>query len=107
MTLFVNHVASKGGHLEGVIVYDSRDAENPLTVYAENGDLSYDRAQETKLMKLYYERIIPGGGPLQPGPGGTEPAVCHAGGGSAALSDGHAAGFESPPARAHLGPDPG
>ncbi|MDP1761581.1 MAG: LptF/LptG family permease, partial [Deltaproteobacteria bacterium] len=58
MTLFVNHVASKGGHLEGVFVYDLRDAENPLTVYAEQGDLSYDRDQETMLMKLYDGRII-------------------------------------------------
>ena len=157
MMLFVNQVARKGGHLEGVFVYDFRDSENPLTVYAENGDLSYDRDQETMLMKLYDGRIIrwgeapnrwqdpgvqdlstapaglqlcpeggqirvgnvlggivghrshatPGVGPLQPGPGGNEPAVCHAGGGGAALSDGHAPGFESPPARAHLGPDPG
>ncbi len=157
MTLFVNHVAPKGGHLEGVFVYDSRDAENPLTVYAENGDLSYDRDQETMLMKLYDGRIIRWGkapnrwqtlefktyklplevfsfalkgaksesemslgelreshcqatagiGPLQPGPGGTEPAVCHAGGGGAPLSDGHAPGVEPPAARAHLGPDPG
>ena len=33
----------KGGHLEGIFVYDFRDSENPKTVYAENGDLSYDR----------------------------------------------------------------
>ncbi len=58
MTLFVNRVAPKGGHLEGVFVYDSRDAENPLTIYAETGDLSYDRAQETMLMELYDGRII-------------------------------------------------
>lgn len=58
MTLFVNHVAPKGGHLEGVFVYDCRDSENPLTVYAESGDLSYDRDQETMLMKLYDGRIM-------------------------------------------------
>ena len=58
MMLFVNQVAPKGGHLEGVFVYDSRDPENPLTIYAENGDLSYDRDQETMLMKLYDGRII-------------------------------------------------
>ncbi len=58
MTLFVNHVAPKGGHLEGVFVYDSRDQENPLTVYAEKGDLSYDREQETMVMQLYDGRII-------------------------------------------------
>jgi lipopolysaccharide export system permease protein len=58
MTLFVNHVVRKGGHLEGVFVYDSRDLENPLTVYAENGDLTYDRNQETMLMELYDGRIM-------------------------------------------------
>ena len=58
MTLFVNRVAPKGGHLEGVFVYDVRDPENPLTVYAENGDLSYDRDQETMLMQLYNGRVI-------------------------------------------------
>ena len=58
MMLFVNHVAPKGGHLEGVFVYDSRDLENPLTVYAENGDLTYDRDQEAMLMELYNGRII-------------------------------------------------
>ena len=58
MVLFVNQVAHKGGHLEGVFVYDSRDEENPLTIYADNGDLSYDREQETMLMQLYDGRII-------------------------------------------------
>ena len=58
MTLFVNHVVPKSGHLEGVFVYDLRDSENPLTVYAENGDLSYDRDQETMLMQLYDGRIM-------------------------------------------------
>jgi lipopolysaccharide export system permease protein len=58
LMLFVNHVAPKGGHLEGVFVYDTRDQENPLTIYAENGDLSYDRKQETMLMQLYDGRVI-------------------------------------------------
>jgi len=58
MMMFVNQVASRGGHLEGVFVYDFRDAENPLTIYAETGDLSYDRDRETMLMQLYDGRII-------------------------------------------------
>jgi lipopolysaccharide export system permease protein len=58
MMLFVNQVARKGGHLEGVFVYDYRDLENPLTIYAETGDLSYDREQETMLMQLYDGRVI-------------------------------------------------
>jgi lipopolysaccharide export system permease protein len=58
MMLFVNQVAPKGGHLNGVFVYDFRDLENPLTIYADNGDLSYDRDQEAMLMQLYDGRII-------------------------------------------------
>jgi lipopolysaccharide export system permease protein len=58
LMLFVNDVASKGGHLEGVFVYDTRDPENPLTIYAENGDLSYDQKQESMLMQLYNGRVI-------------------------------------------------
>ncbi|MGA9753644.1 MAG: LPS export ABC transporter permease LptF [Desulfobaccales bacterium] len=58
MMLFVNHVVRKGGHLEGVFAYDFRDQENPLTIYAEQGDLSYDREQETMLMQLYDGRIL-------------------------------------------------
>ena len=38
MTLFVNHVAPKGGHLEGVFVYDFRDAgESPDRLCREWG----------------------------------------------------------------------
>ena len=58
LMLFVNHVEPKGGHLEGVFVYDTRDPENPVTIYAENGDLSYDRQEETMLMQLYDGRVI-------------------------------------------------
>jgi lipopolysaccharide export system permease protein len=58
LMLFVNQVEPKGGHLEGVFVYDTRDPENPLTIYAEKGDLSYDPQQETILMQLYDGRVI-------------------------------------------------
>jgi lipopolysaccharide export system permease protein len=58
MMLFVNRVSPQGGHLEGVFAYDFRDLENPLTIYAERGDLSYDREQETMLMQLYGGRLI-------------------------------------------------
>jgi lipopolysaccharide export system permease protein len=58
MMLFVNQVAPKGGHLEGVFVYDFRDPDNPLTVYAHEGELSYDREQGTMLMQLYNGRIF-------------------------------------------------
>jgi lipopolysaccharide export system permease protein len=58
LMLFVNQVAPKGGHLKGVFVYDSQDPANPLTIYAKNGDLSYDRQQETIMMRLYDGRVI-------------------------------------------------
>jgi lipopolysaccharide export system permease protein len=58
LMLFVNQVATKGGHLDGIFVYDTRDPENPLTIYAENGDLSYDPKQETMLMQLQDGRVI-------------------------------------------------
>jgi len=54
----VNQVAPKGGHLEGIFVYDTRDPKNPLTIYAGNGDLSYDQKQETMLMELYDGLVI-------------------------------------------------
>jgi lipopolysaccharide export system permease protein len=58
LMLFVNQVEARGGHLEGIFVYDTRDPENPLTIYAENGDLSYDPKQETMLMQLHDGRVI-------------------------------------------------
>ncbi len=58
LMLFVNQVSPKGGHLEGVFVYDTQDPANPLTIYAKNGELSYDRQQETMLMQLYDGRVI-------------------------------------------------
>jgi lipopolysaccharide export system permease protein len=58
MMLFVNHVGPKGGNLEGVFVYDTRDPDNPLTIFAKRGKLSYDRNQGTMLMQLYDGRVI-------------------------------------------------
>lgn len=58
MMLFVNHVTPKGGDLEGVFVYDTRDPDNPLTIYAERGKLSYDRDRGTMLMQLHDGRVI-------------------------------------------------
>jgi lipopolysaccharide export system permease protein len=58
LMLFVNHVARKGGRLDGVFVYDSRNLDDPLTIYADNGDLSYDQNHNTMLMQLYNGRII-------------------------------------------------
>jgi lipopolysaccharide export system permease protein len=58
MMLFVNQVAPKGGELEGVFVYDFRDQENPLTIYAASGDLKFDRERELMLMTLNDGRVM-------------------------------------------------
>jgi lipopolysaccharide export system permease protein len=58
LMLFVNQVSSREGLLEGIFVYDFRDEENPNTVYAQSGRLSYDQAQETMLMQLFEGRVI-------------------------------------------------
>ncbi len=52
LMLFANRVSSQGGGLEGIFVYDFRDQENPSTVYAQSGRLSYDEGQETMMMEL-------------------------------------------------------
>jgi lipopolysaccharide export system permease protein len=52
LMLFANRVSSRAGGLEGIFVYDFRDRENPSTVYAQSGQLSYDEAQETVMMEL-------------------------------------------------------
>ena len=52
LMLFANRVSSQAGGLEGIFVYDFRDQENPNTVYAQSGQLSYDEGQETMMMEL-------------------------------------------------------
>ncbi|MFZ0052581.1 MAG: LPS export ABC transporter permease LptF [Desulfobaccales bacterium] len=52
LMLFANRVSSKAGGLKGIFVYDFRDQENPNTVYAQSGQLSYDEGQETMMMEL-------------------------------------------------------
>lgn len=58
MMLFVNQVSSQTGKLEGVFIYDSRDEENPHTVYAEKGQLSFDQSQETMMLLLMDGRVV-------------------------------------------------
>jgi len=52
LMLFANRVSSHGGGLKGIFVYDFRDQENPNTVYAQSGKLSYDETQKTMMMEL-------------------------------------------------------
>ncbi len=53
LMLFVNHVSPKEGGLEGIFVYDFRDEENPNTIYAQKGQLSYDPGQEAMMIQLF------------------------------------------------------
>jgi len=52
LMLFANQVSSHGGGLKGIFVYDFRDRENPSTVYAQSGQMSYDEGQESMMMEL-------------------------------------------------------
>jgi lipopolysaccharide export system permease protein len=58
MMLFVNQVSNKDGVLEGIFVYDSRDLDNPQTVYAKSGQVSYDSEQEIMQLQLFDGRIV-------------------------------------------------
>ncbi len=58
LMLFVNHVSSNEGGLEGIFVYDFRDEENPNTVYAQTGQLSYDAGQEAMMIQLYDGKVF-------------------------------------------------
>lgn len=58
LMLFVNHVPPGTGPLEGIFIYDSRDRDNPNTVYAKRGKLSFDPSQETLVLYLADGRVI-------------------------------------------------
>jgi lipopolysaccharide export system permease protein len=58
LMLFVNQVSPQAGKLEGIFVYDFRDEDNPNTIYAESGQLSYDAVQEAMLMQLHDGRVF-------------------------------------------------
>lgn len=58
MMLFVNRVPSATGQLEGIFIYDYRDRDNPNTVYAQKGQLSFDESQETLMLHLADGRVV-------------------------------------------------
>jgi lipopolysaccharide export system permease protein len=59
LMLFVNRVPSSAtGQLEGIFIYDSRDKDNPNTVYARKGQLSFDESQEALVLHLYGGRVM-------------------------------------------------
>ncbi len=64
LMLFVNHVPSATGQLEGIFIYDSRDKDNPNAVYAQKGRLSFDESQETLVLQLLDGRVMRWGSAL-------------------------------------------
>ncbi len=58
MMIYVNRVVAVGQELEGIFLYDSRDRENPQTIYARRGSLRFDVAQDTLLLNLADGLII-------------------------------------------------
>ena len=56
--LFVKQVAPKGGKMDGIFIYDYRDEDDPHTVYAQRGQLSYDPSQESIIMDLFEGRVF-------------------------------------------------
>jgi lipopolysaccharide export system permease protein len=58
MMLFVNRVPPRSGRLEGVFIYDYREKDNPHAIYAQNGQLSFDAAQEAMILHLFDGRVI-------------------------------------------------
>jgi lipopolysaccharide export system permease protein len=64
LMLFVNRVAPQGGPLEGIFVNDWREEENPQTIYAERGTISYDPAQESMMLRLSEGVVIRWGAEL-------------------------------------------
>jgi lipopolysaccharide export system permease protein len=64
LMLFVNRVPSNTGELEGIFIHDSRDKDNPNTVYAQKGRLSFDKSQETLALHLQEGRVMRWGSAL-------------------------------------------
>ncbi len=58
LTLFVNRVAPRGGRLEGIFVYDSRERQRPQTIYARHGNIHYDPSLETIFLRLFEGVVI-------------------------------------------------
>jgi len=58
LMLFVNRVLPQGGKLQGVFINDLREADNPQTIYAENGQIRYDPAQGSMILRLSEGLVI-------------------------------------------------
>jgi lipopolysaccharide export system permease protein len=56
--LFVNRVPPGAGKLDGVFIYDYRDKDNPSTIYAKSGRLSFDESREALMLRLADGRVL-------------------------------------------------
>lgn len=52
LMLFVNRVGPQGGRLEGIFVNDWREPENPQTIYAKSGQIYFEPAQGSMILRL-------------------------------------------------------
>ncbi|MCL6622020.1 MAG: LPS export ABC transporter permease LptF [Syntrophobacterales bacterium] len=58
LVIYASRVVAVGQQLEGIFLYDSRDRDNPQTVYARQGMLAYDPGTGSLLLKLHDGVII-------------------------------------------------
>lgn len=56
--IYVNRVVAVGHELEGIFLHDSRDRENPQTIYAQKGLLTFDPSQDALILSLTEGVII-------------------------------------------------
>jgi lipopolysaccharide export system permease protein len=64
LTLFVNRVLPQGGKLAGIFINDWREPENLQTIYAQDGQISYDPAQGSMVLRLSRGLVIRWGAEL-------------------------------------------
>ncbi len=50
--IYVHRLVAVGQELEGIFLYDSRDRENPQTIYARRGLLTFDPGRDTLMLSL-------------------------------------------------------
>uniref|UniRef100_A0A7V4G814 LPS export ABC transporter permease LptF n=1 Tax=Desulfobacca acetoxidans TaxID=60893 RepID=A0A7V4G814_9BACT len=53
LMLFVNQVSAQDNRLQGVFIYDSRERDNPQTIFARSGEIYYDPAEEGMALRLF------------------------------------------------------
>lgn len=65
LMLFVNRVSTKETRLDGVFIYDSRERDNPQTIFARSGRIIYDSAEEGMVLRLFNGVMVRWGDELE------------------------------------------